>query len=342
MKLVSKKEVGLRHVYDIEVDQVHNFYANGVNVHNCATAGGVSVIKHDGLVANKTYSATPATGVALTSDGKIWIMFGSGSAYGWYLYPDLTTTTTLTGVSHVTGGWSGSSDLSGAPIIGVVNRQEIMAGSASLPRLNKIKGRGNVNSAGSLNATITNVFNTGYQAGNIRRAYLADSVVETITAPEMETNGTFTTDTSGWNPDGPAVLSVDAGRLKVLGGYGYKSYTTVVGKSYIFTADFTRFNDGGLYIGTIKGSPDIHTSGRITSSQRLSVPFVAKSTQTFVSLYAWDSGTEYCFYDNVSFKPCVIDRSYKARGADIFGSLTKSLSSPSASNQLVAYSGFST
>ena len=34
-KVKSKTAVGKRHVYDFEVKDVHNYYANGVNVHNC-------------------------------------------------------------------------------------------------------------------------------------------------------------------------------------------------------------------------------------------------------------------------------------------------------------------
>lgn len=34
-KVVSSKPVGVKHVYDIEVRGVHNYYASGVNVHNC-------------------------------------------------------------------------------------------------------------------------------------------------------------------------------------------------------------------------------------------------------------------------------------------------------------------
>ena len=34
-KIQSIKHAGKRHVYDLEVNEVHNYYANGVNVHNC-------------------------------------------------------------------------------------------------------------------------------------------------------------------------------------------------------------------------------------------------------------------------------------------------------------------
>lgn len=35
-KVVAKKPVGSKHVYDFEVKDVHNYYANGINVHNCS------------------------------------------------------------------------------------------------------------------------------------------------------------------------------------------------------------------------------------------------------------------------------------------------------------------
>lgn len=35
VKVKSKTPIGKRHVYDFEVKDVHNYYANGINVHNC-------------------------------------------------------------------------------------------------------------------------------------------------------------------------------------------------------------------------------------------------------------------------------------------------------------------
>ena len=54
MRLIKSTPKGKQRVYDIEVADVHNFYANGINVHNCATDGGVSVIKDDGNVVDMT------------------------------------------------------------------------------------------------------------------------------------------------------------------------------------------------------------------------------------------------------------------------------------------------
>lgn len=37
MKIVSKRTVGLQHVFDITVNNVHNYVASGIVVHNCVT-----------------------------------------------------------------------------------------------------------------------------------------------------------------------------------------------------------------------------------------------------------------------------------------------------------------
>ena len=47
MRMVSRESKGVMPVFDIEVAEDHNFYANGICVHNCATGGGVSVIHPD-------------------------------------------------------------------------------------------------------------------------------------------------------------------------------------------------------------------------------------------------------------------------------------------------------
>ena len=34
--VISKESVGMHRVYDIVLDQYHNFFANGICVHNCS------------------------------------------------------------------------------------------------------------------------------------------------------------------------------------------------------------------------------------------------------------------------------------------------------------------
>src|SRR6056300_1636828 len=107
MKLVSSKPVGQRRVYDIEVADVHNFYANGVNVHNCATDGGVSVIKDDGTVVD--ISSTLSTFVSFVRDGTLLVQYDTGSAEGIYRYAVPETdqgSITPTLMRYNNSGWS--------------------------------------------------------------------------------------------------------------------------------------------------------------------------------------------------------------------------------------------
>ena len=41
LKLISRKSVGLKEVYDIQVDKVESFLANGIVSHNCMIAHGM-------------------------------------------------------------------------------------------------------------------------------------------------------------------------------------------------------------------------------------------------------------------------------------------------------------
>lgn len=45
MKIVAKKQLGKRHVYDLEVKEHHNFIANNVVVHNCTSRGAQKLFK---------------------------------------------------------------------------------------------------------------------------------------------------------------------------------------------------------------------------------------------------------------------------------------------------------
>ena len=96
MKLVSSKPIGRRRVYDIEVKGVHNFFANGVNVHNCATAGGVSVIKDDGTVASLTLTSNSATSVSIVGDRFTYSISNSGRYLAEYSLRAMTSHTIAT------------------------------------------------------------------------------------------------------------------------------------------------------------------------------------------------------------------------------------------------------
>ena len=160
----------------------------------------------------------------------------------------------------------------------------------------------------------------------------------------MITNGTFTTNTTGWSNHSnypSAVLSIDTNRLKILGGGAQQSFSTVIGKTYVLTYTLTAFNPGGSYLGTA-ATGNAAFSYFTTGSQATGTYvyyFTAVSTTTYITLFAWNAGTQYAFYDDVSVRLTELDRSVNNQGLGVYGTIAKSAVSPGAN--LVAYSGFS-
>ena len=94
-----------------------------------------------------------------------------------------------------------------------------------------------------------------------------------------------------------------------------------------------------LRVGTSNGGfqyVDITPTGTATVYERF---FTALSATAYVTFFGQGDGVNTITVDNVSVKEAVPDRSYKAQGALVYGTLTKSVVAPGA--QLVAYSGFS-
>ncbi len=179
---------------------------------------------------------------------------------------------------------------------------------------------------------ITSDYNTGYMVGEIKLATLSDTGNDVGT--ELVTNGTFSTNTTGWGANG--TLSIDSNRLKVLGGYASQSFATVVGKTYVFTWTVTDGNDGGgIYLGTAS-SPYVYLTSGKQSTGTYSHTFIATTTSTHVRLYAWDGGTDFAFFDNVSAHLAEVDRSINNNGLVPYGRVTKT--PVAAGADLMAYS----
>lgn len=125
--------------------------------------------------------------------------------------------------------------------------------------------------------------------------------------PELVTNGTFTTDTTGWTSVGGAVLAIDSNRLKVTNtlevtGNARQTITTVIGKTYHFT--FTGIAgdvNPTVFLGSISGGSDIYNSGSFTGTRTIS--FIATTTSVFIRLNVGSITPEnFCFFDNISVK----------------------------------------
>ena len=350
MKLVSSKPVGQRRVYDIEVADVHNFYANGVNVHNCATDGGVSVIKDDGSVVDSGNTSNSVDLVSLDSDRNLYIRYGNSIGA---IIPE---------GDYLVEGFSYSYLVDNSPY----NSTRLPAlGSPQSFGANKTLTNGNSgifnlavfdpnNYGSSLYNYISSTYNTGWMNGDIKLATLSDTDATNVTGTELVTNGTFDTDVSGWSvssdttiahePTSPA-NSIRVNATAVSGtpnAVAYQAFSTEVGKTYTVTATGIQGSGNyGMGVGTAATNISYAWDGYLDVASKVqSYTFVATATTAYVSLLVDSTdGTQYAFFDNISVRLAEEDRSVNNNGLQVFGTVTKTPVATGA--DLVAYSGFS-
>ena len=319
-----------------------------------ATAGGVSVIKHNGTVVNSSHTASfRHVSIVPKNHELLGVWAGGESSFMFGCVGNLNASFPVLKALN---------SLSANPINtrGAVQKKLEPVGVYQFLSINDHSDKGvtvlrqNGHGTRGTSAYVTSAFNTGHMVGDIRRAYLAD--IGAGSAPSNPTliNGDFnTSDVSQWGAqDANISRTVVSGELVVnlnAGGgstYVYLVIGTVPGYRYTIESDirlgtgisFVRNEgrDGGAGTGAGLG-----VSGNMTSNGRLVFTFTAISGITSIRFWGEPSARPATFYiDNVLIKNIAEpDRSYKAQGADITGTLTKSQVASAA--QLVAYSGFS-
>jgi len=329
-----------------------------------ATAGGVSVIKDDGNVWDITaveggaYSV--ATCVEFSRDRLRFVMDSAGN-YRSFLYSTIPTadktvvidsssvtdkylvnSTATASVPKILGGSSLKTDpASRGSAIGSSSGVTIHAENPATPSKGMI-------------AYITKDYNSGWMPGDIRGAWLADTVAETVTGAELVTNGTFATDTTGWTISATknhGTVTWDALGIKLTSDgsgsgeiAGNQTLTTVVGKTYVLSierATGTVAAGGAVVtVGTTVDGNQYGSIGGTATTGRFSLTFVATGTAVYIGAVAASATPgQYGIFDNISCRLADVDRSVKAKGLQAFGSLTKAAVASGAA--LMGYSGFS-
>lgn len=305
------------------------------------TAGGTSIIQNSGTVVNSASTVSVYQG-AITPSSLFWANSNSQILYA--------SNPGSLGVSFAVGTLTTAT----APaLLGPTSKVQQASGKVSASTSGLTVFRENPATFGSsMVSYITNTYNTGWLPGDIRGAYLADTTAETITASgELVTNGTFTTDTSGWTvvisaPHSGGIISVVTGALRVQNdatGTNYGSASTpitcVVGKSY--SVNYTRVGGTGSgYVNIGTGTTAALLGNVVSANNTGTVNFVATATTMYVNCQAGTSAASiYYDFDNISVKLADPDRSVKNTGLVLNGSLTKTAVASGAG--LVAYSGFS-
>jgi len=129
---------------------------------------------------------------------------------------------------------------------------------------------------------------------------------------ELVSNGTFDTDTTGWTGYNNATLSVDAGRLSIVGAADTARATSPValkmGVRYALSCDFEKVTGESIILGispNANGSSATFVSSTDTSGT-LGFAFTASATTMYVSLSRLSSTSSELFYDNVSLKEAAL------------------------------------
>jgi len=305
-----------------------------------ATNGGVSVIRHTGVIENKGYNSLICNSVVF--DGPYLLVGGiaPNSFWGAWVW-DLRDGSVVDYGRYGVGGVVASlnNNISN-PQVRRFGEEYAAIQNAGVNLLRQNKSA----STRALLTRIANTHNTGWMTGDIRRCFLSDTEVGSVTGPELVTNGTFDAGTTGWTAvspnngngvtfswDGSGAMSMVRGSAtdNSIGSPG-QTISVVPGRRYRlgFSASTGNVASVGSPAGVLFCPP----------GQRVERVFLATASQ-FTFWFLPEVPNTSASVDNISVREVVADRSYRAAGASITGTLTRAQLASSTS--LVGYSGFS-
>ena len=158
--------------------------------------------------------------------------------------------------------------------------------------------------ANGMVAYITSSYNSGYQNGDIKGAFLSDTDDTDLVGSELVTNGTFDTDTD-WTKGSGVTISGGVVNATSAAVIVEQETSLVSGKQYVATLDYTITSGAKL---RIEGAGVLAISDSIagTGSGSLALTFTANDPTFRI---AADSATFTGTIDNVSVKLADADRS---------------------------------
>jgi len=319
-----------------------------------ATDGGVSIIKDDGNVSNITstiygsgYWDTPSV-----FDTK-YIVTTASNDYTRVGIADIETAThkfwitspNIPGQYKVNLGWAQlTSSLKEGFVLGGIYGANLYRDSGICivnPNIDT--------PSSSMHCHINATYNSGYQVGDIKGAFLSDTDATNVTGSELITNGDFSSalgsEWQTYNTNGSVhTFSIVSGELEVVRGNAgvgngepYQAFSTVVGETYVITFTTTSGNQA-YQCGTSVGGSQYFNQTSTVAGTTYAKTFTATSTTGYISIIP-DGANTTARTDNVTVRIADPDRSVNENGLQVFGTITKSAVATGA--DLVAYSGFS-
>lgn len=296
----------------------------------CVTVGGISIIQNDGAVRNS--NSTPSfTSISINKDVMV-----AGITNASTFYTALKPGSLVGNFSVVTGSpthWASTSALYQS--VGAIGRSIITKRNGN----NLLMLRHNEAApTDGLTAHITGTHNTGWMAGDIRRCWLADVAAGSVTATELITDPGFDAPGSWSISGGDPSITISGSQCAFAATVNgnYVRATTAIPtseKGYIATVVVSAYTAGGLQARVGTGTL---VSFGVTGVGTYRVPLPPGAT-AFADLMTLGATT--LTVDSFSITEAIADRTYKAKPATIYGTLTRTAVATAA--QLVAYSGWS-
>jgi hypothetical protein len=333
-----------------------------------ATDGGVSVIKDDGTVVDIKETSGPNSVRDVTfrkSDGKLGFRWSDTAGNDNYLHVGYCpipssdksiayfyqfSTATFAGFEDHSYSQSGSDTSDAYPSI-MPTGSHIGDGTALVDNnigtnLGLVRTKENPASIrNGMAAYITSKYNTGYMTGDIRGAWNVDTDVTSLSGTELVTNGTFASNITGWSEVGDGSQTWSSGTMAVAGsstGYGrsQQDITVVSGKQYVITVEKTNSSSSSswVHVGDAATWYVIASWTHGVGDSTRTLTFTATGTTLRIQLGAYPNVT--AFFDNISVREAIPDRSVKGNGLVVHG--TPTVSAVATGAELKCISGFST
>ena len=332
-----------------------------------ATNGGLSVIKDDGTVVNKavTNADTDIANIDFTNDGNLLLTRNNynyvvvtkiGSANDSRAFPSQYSSNINYFRANGTDfpppySPAGDGEISGYLLSNLITSTKgTDLASADTYGLNLFSIDRNLPSTSSSVAYITKDFNTGYQHGDIKGAFLSSIDDTDITATSLTSNWatvgnwTYQSQKLTLASDGAGGLNLTHADQSGSYVYAFLPFTVEANTDYIIYVEMTAYHSSGLFVHTtmyaVGGSTLANLHG--ISGTFKSVQFNSGSNTTLYLHFNHNSTTATNIKNVVAQKVTdgASDRSVNAKDLLTFGTITRTHVATGA--ELVAYNGFST
>ena len=316
-----------------------------------ATNGGVSVLKDDGTVVNITGQTEAPYRIIFNRNNSNEIVTSGYWTRVMKVYNIPTSSIGEGGqLRYYVDSEAPKIPFGGGAMLfeSAINNELITSVSGGTPANGFYRISENLQSkTNGMVAYATTSFNTGWMHGDIKGAWLSDTSTVSVTGTELVTNGTFTTNTTGWTANGSgtnsfsvvsSALSVVRGSSGLGAGEPYQNITLTAGVTYtlsyqITSGDMTVI----LFDGTIGGSTIFSRSSSTTGWYNDT--FTVSTTGIKQLLFIPNNSNTTAVIDNVSIRFAERDRSVNNKSLAVYGTITKSV--VATGSNLVGYGGWS-